>query len=71
MQVQLTKNDELLILACDGVWDVLTSDEAVKLVQFRKIVGDDPTSAAKYLAKFAYMRGSDDNISVLVVYFSP
>lgn len=65
-QGELTEEDNFLILACDGVWDVMSSQQAVDLV--KKHTGD-AEEAAKVLAKDAYRRGSTDNISVVIVVF--
>lgn len=68
-EVPLTDADEFIILACDGVWDVLSNDEAVKHVRaFRKRMGEHPMEAAKHLATLAFSEGSTDNISVLVIF---
>jgi len=58
--------DSFLVLACDGVWDVLDNQPAIDLV---KKYLHDPQTAAKQLAKEAYQKGSTDNISVIVVKF--
>lgn len=34
-QVELQDDDEFIILACDGIWDCLTNEEAVKFVRDR------------------------------------
>ncbi|RKF59953.1 Protein phosphatase 2C-like protein 1 [Erysiphe neolycopersici] len=58
--------DEFIILACDGLWDVCSDQEAVNLV--REI--DDPTSAAKKLVDYALSRFSTDNLSCMIVRFN-
>jgi protein phosphatase PTC1 len=59
----LNDDDTHLILACDGVWDVIEDDEAVELVsKFEKA-----QEAAKHLLVTALKKGSTDNISVIVV----
>lgn len=63
----LTGQDEFLILACDGVWDVFTNQQAVDIVRASLQQKPDPKFAAKQLAQAAYDTGSMDNISVLVV----
>ena len=66
--VVLTKNDDFLILACDGVWDVLTNDEAVNCVQ--KYLEENPgdmEGAAACLKEKALNNFSQDNITVIVV----
>ena len=50
------------VLASDGVWDVLSPDEVSKLIQNKKL--DD---MAKTIVKTAMARGSEDNISCIVV----
>ncbi|KAL5699663.1 protein-serine/threonine phosphatase [Ranunculus cassubicifolius] len=55
---------EFLILASDGLWDVVTN-EAVSMIKLM----DDPEEAAKRLMQEAYQRGSADNITCVVVRF--
>mmetsp|Transcript_14692 Transcript_14692/g.36607 ORF Transcript_14692/g.36607 Transcript_14692/m.36607 type:complete len:289 (-) Transcript_14692:520-1386(-) len=62
---QLTPDDEFIILASDGLWDVLSNQDATGLI--RDI--PDPERAAKKLTEEAYARGSNDNISCIVVRF--
>ena len=58
-----------LILACDGVWDVLTDQEAVDLISARYKSKNGPDDeAAKYLVKTAMKKGSADNITAIIVY---
>ncbi|KAJ9136736.1 Protein phosphatase 2C isoform beta [Pleurostoma richardsiae] len=57
--------DEFIILACDGLWDVCSDQEAVDLV--RNI--EDPVSAAKLLVDHALARFSTDNLSCMIVRF--
>merc|ERR1712000_253317 len=58
---------DVLILACDGLWDVVTDREAAIVALSVADAGD----AARKLRDFAFARGSDDNISVLVVRLKP
>uniref|UniRef100_A0A0D9WAM9 protein-serine/threonine phosphatase n=1 Tax=Leersia perrieri TaxID=77586 RepID=A0A0D9WAM9_9ORYZ len=56
---------EFLILASDGLWDVVSNEEAVDMT--RSI--HDPEEAAKKLLQEAYKRESSDNIICVVVCF--
>ncbi|MBA0568407.1 hypothetical protein Golob_005905 [Gossypium lobatum] len=56
---------EFLILASDGLWDVVTNEEAVAMVKPIQ----DPEQAAKRLMQEACQRGSADNITCVVVRF--
>lgn len=62
-ETKLTRNDKRLILACDGVWDVLSDKEAVDLITEVK----HSQKASEILKNLALKRGSTDNISVMVV----
>lgn len=66
LSLQLPSENSFLILACDGVWDKVSDEDAVSIVSCIP----DPQQAAAKLRDFAYSEGSDDNISVVVVRFS-
>ncbi|MCJ1358580.1 MAG: Protein phosphatase 2C 1 [Icmadophila ericetorum] len=57
--------DEFLILACDGLWDVCSDQEAVDLIRHTH----DPQVASKQLVDYALGRFSTDNLSCMVVRF--
>ncbi|KAF3483381.1 uncharacterized protein GIQ15_02705 [Arthroderma uncinatum] len=59
------ETDEFLILACDGLWDVCSDQEAVDLVRNTK----DPQVASKILVEYALSRFSTDNLSCMIVRF--
>jgi len=56
-----------LIMACDGLWDRVSDEEAVSIAA--PIA--DPERAATKLRDFAWEHGSEDNISVAVIRFPP
>lgn len=74
--VPLHSGCEFVIVACDGLWDVMTSAEAVKLARdtlVKHMTGNSSNSAvdaanaaAVQLAESALGRGSSDNVSVVV-----
>ena len=65
-RVELTEDDSFMILACDGVWDVMSDQTACDLVAPEI----DPLVAAKKLRDTAFEMNSLDNISVIVVFLS-
>jgi len=64
-ETTLTKNDKRLILACDGVWDVISDQEAVSLIA----EVENPQEASEILKNEALRRGSTDNISIMIIDF--
>ncbi|KAJ3681986.1 hypothetical protein LUZ60_014559 [Juncus effusus] len=69
-EVPLTVEDEFLIIACDGLWDVMSSQCAVTMVRKALMVHNDPEECSKELVKEALNRNCCDNLTVLVVCFS-
>ncbi|EGG25213.1 RasGEF domain-containing protein [Cavenderia fasciculata] len=59
--------NQFMIIACDGLWDVVTDEEATAIVA----PISDPEKACMRLRDQAFTRGSTDNISVMVVRFPP
>lgn len=65
-QLELTHDECFLILACDGIWDDVTDEEAVELVHR----SEDPLTASHRILNLAHTRGSTDNLSIIVIYLS-
>lgn len=54
-----------VILACDGLWDVMTDREAVEMVASWK---GDPEKVAQVLVDEGLRRGTADNLTVVVAW---
>nr|GMC78102.1 protein phosphatase 2C 16-like isoform X1 [Ipomoea batatas] len=83
MFIPRAREDECLVLASDGLWDVMTNEEACEAARkkiliwhkkngsnhFDRGTGVDPAAqaAADYLSMLALQKGSRDNISIIVV----
>ncbi|KAJ7703195.1 phosphatase 2C-like domain-containing protein [Mycena rosella] len=64
-ETELCDEDEFLILACDGLWDVTSDQAAVDLI--REV--NDAQVASQMLLKDAMANHTSDNVTVLVVRF--
>ncbi|GMN52234.1 hypothetical protein TIFTF001_021377 [Ficus carica] len=70
-QMVLTEDDEFLIMGCDGIWDVMSSQHAVSLVRRGLRRHDDPEQCARDLVMEALRLKTFDNLTVIIVCFSP
>ena len=59
---------DIIIVACDGLWDVLSDNEAVHMVMNWRDIGKNKEEAAQFLVDEAMRRGSCDNISCVVAW---
>ena len=63
-------SDEFLVLACDGLWDVIDPYDAVRVLRGLLFEKKWPAKqAAARLAELAIHLGSSDNITVIVIRF--
>lgn len=69
-QIMLTEEDEFLIIGCDGIWDVMSSQQAVSLVRRGLRRHDDPEQCAKDLVMEALRRNTFDNLTVIIISFA-
>nr|DAD41848.1 TPA_asm: hypothetical protein HUJ06_016171 [Nelumbo nucifera] len=67
----LTEEDEFLIIGCDGLWDVMSSQCAVTIVRKELMIHNDPERCSRELVREALKRNTCDNLTVVVVCFSP
>ncbi|KMT03608.1 hypothetical protein BVRB_8g192810 [Beta vulgaris subsp. vulgaris] len=67
--VTLTKEDEFLIIGCDGIWDVFSNHNAVDFVRRRLQRHNDVKLCCKEVVEEAIKRGAMDNLTVVIVSF--
>ncbi|EGD78411.1 hypothetical protein PTSG_09107 [Salpingoeca rosetta] len=60
-------NDYFLLLACDGVWDVLSNQEAINIAKEHYT---KPDEAARAVIQAAYDKRSNDNLTAMVIEFA-
>ncbi|KHN82547.1 Protein phosphatase 1A [Toxocara canis] len=63
------KDDEFLLLACDGIYDVMDNRELCDFVQSRLRITDDLSSVANQVLDACLSKGSRDNMTVILVCF--
>jgi protein phosphatase 1G len=73
---EMDQEDEFMIVACDGVWDVLSNEEAVRFVRERLVQGQTPASVCEQVFDRCIAdnpretRGiGGDNMTCLIVQF--
>jgi len=63
----LKHDDEFVVLATDGLWDVMSPEEVVRIAGSELRAYEDAEMAAEKLVEVAVARRIDDNITVSVV----
>jgi len=66
---ELSGDDEFLLLACDGLWNVFTDDQAIIFARRQLRKHNDPARCSQALVREALKRKSQDNITVITVCF--
>ncbi|KAL0740585.1 hypothetical protein Bca4012_082098 [Brassica carinata] len=70
-ETDLSEEDEFLIMGCDGLWDVMSSQCAVTIARKELMIHNDPERCSRELVREALKRNTCDNLTVIVVCFSP
>lgn len=70
-ETDLSEDDEFLIMGCDGLWDVMSSQCAVTMARKELMLHNDPERCSKELVREAHKRNTCDNLTVIVVCFAP
>jgi len=66
-KVEGVKAGDMLVMCCDGVWDVLSGEDAAAHAKEAKEKGEVIKDSVKALVKKAFEKGSTDNLSALIV----
>ncbi|KAJ0538057.1 putative protein-serine/threonine phosphatase [Helianthus annuus] len=70
-EILLMEDDEFLIMGCDGLWDVMSSQCAVTIARKELMIHNDPERCSRELIREALKRSTCDNLTVIVICFSP
>jgi serine/threonine protein phosphatase PrpC len=71
---KITKNDKFIVIACDGLWDVLSPQEVANLI-LKNCYDSDmkrinvTVNSARMLASHAIGKKCGDNVTCIVVFF--
>jgi serine/threonine protein phosphatase PrpC len=68
MKYNININDKFLIIACDGLWDALTNQDAVNFINNLQ-TNNFKGNYAKAIAEHGLIKGSQDNITVIIYFF--
>jgi len=69
-KLQILDTDEFLILACDGLWDKLSYQDAVDIASKAKKSHKSPIETSDLLVRESLDRGTLDNVTVIVVFLT-
>ncbi|XP_035715203.1 protein phosphatase 1A isoform X2 [Folsomia candida] len=61
--------DEFMVLACDGVWDVMSNEDLVEFIRSRLLITNDLASICNQVIDTCLYKGSRDNMSMVLVTF--
>jgi protein phosphatase 2C family protein 2/3 len=62
--------DDFLLIACDGLWDVLSSKQTVDFIKFSADYPSDPQAVCKELVNHAIRnKHTQDNVTAMLVNF--
>lgn len=63
------EKDEFVILACDGIWDVMSNEDLKEFVHSRLKVTNDLVKISNEVLDMCLSKGSRDNMSIVIVTF--
>lgn len=69
---KINKKDKFIVLACDGLWDVLSNQDVINHILNNYYVNNkrikNEINIAKNLAHYAIRKGSKDNVTVIIIF---
>ncbi|XP_048391827.1 protein phosphatase 1B isoform X1 [Stegostoma tigrinum] len=68
-EILRAEEDEFIILACDGIWDVMSNEELCEFARSRLEITDDLEKVCNWVVDTCLHKGSRDNMSIVLVCF--
>lgn len=63
------EKDEFVVLACDGIWDVMSNEDLKEFIHSRLKVTSDLVKISNEVLDMCLSKGSRDNMSIVIVTF--
>jgi len=63
------EKDEFLVLACDGVWDVMSNEEICSFIGHRMKIHENLETICNEVIDTCLYKGSRDNMSIIIIAF--
>lgn len=63
------EKDEFVVLACDGIWDVMSNEDLKEFIHSRLKVTNDLVKISNEVLDMCLSKGSRDNMSIVIVTF--
>jgi len=61
------EGDQFVVLACDGIWDVMSNEELAEFVHSRMRLTNDLTQVCNQVVDTCLYKGSRDNMSIILL----
>lgn len=61
------EGDQFLVLACDGIWDVMSNEELADFIHSRLRLTNDLTQVCNQVVDTCLYKGSRDNMSIILM----
>lgn len=61
--------DEFLVLACDGIWDVMSNEDVCSFIHSRLKITHDLVNISNQVIDTCLHKGSRDNMSIIIITF--
>lgn len=69
IEARRPEEDEFLVLACDGIWDVMSNEDVCQFIHHQLTLTDDLTKVAASVVDHCLFKGSRDNMSIVLIAF--
>lgn len=69
VETRKPEEDQFLVLACDGIWDVMTNDDLCQFIRHQLTITDDLTKVCSAVVDHCLFKGSRDNMSIVLITF--
>ena len=64
---KITRKDQFMIMACDGLWDVINENDLMSLMIYNSDENISTRDLTKSLLELAKNKGTADNTSLIVI----